>query len=122
MAQAEIQAGYESFPVGYYGGPRPGKSRYTKDDYLWMVTPEFGAAYCMPTEFVDATLKGAEAVAYKLVYEGLENCGFGGNRELRCLFCNHHSASSPTGIGRTFQESHCREWAHSRCPPMTAAW
>ncbi|MBK9235412.1 MAG: hypothetical protein IPO19_04805 [Rhodoferax sp.] len=67
--------------MGYYSGPRPGKSRYTKDDYLWVVTPEFAAAYCMPSEFIDKTLKGAEAIAYKLVYEGAENCGFGGNKE-----------------------------------------
>lgn len=81
MTQAEVQAKYQSCPVGYYSGPRPGKTRYTKDEYLWVVTPEFAAAYCMPPEFVDATLKGAEAIAYKPVYEGSENCGFGGNRE-----------------------------------------
>lgn len=81
MTQPEIQAAYQSCPVGYYSGPRPGKSRYTKDEYLWVVTPEFAKAWCMPPEFVDATLKGAEAVAYKLVYEGSENCGFGGNKE-----------------------------------------
>lgn len=81
MTSAEVKAAYQSCPVGYYSGPRPGKSRYTKDDYLWVVTPEFAAAYCMPPESVDKTLKGAEAIAYKLVYEGAENCGFGGNKE-----------------------------------------
>jgi len=81
MTQAEVQAAYQSCPVGYYSGPRPGKTRYTKDDYLWVVTLEFAAAYCMPPEFIDKTLKGAEAIAYKLVYEGSENCGFGGNKE-----------------------------------------
>lgn len=81
MTPAEVKAAYQSCPVGYYSGPRPGKSRYTKDDYLWVVTPEFAAAYCMPSEFIDKTLKGAEAIAYKLVYEGAENCGFGGNKE-----------------------------------------
>ena len=35
----------------------------------------------MPPEFIDKTLKGAEAVAYKPVQEGSENCGFGGNKE-----------------------------------------
>lgn len=81
LTQAEVQAAYQSCPVGYYSGPRPGKSRYTKDEYLWVVTPEFAKAWCMPPEFVDATLKGAEAVAYKPVQEGAENCGFGGNKE-----------------------------------------
>ena len=31
--------------MGYYSGPRPGKNRYTKDEYLWVVTPEFAAGY-----------------------------------------------------------------------------
>jgi hypothetical protein len=79
--EAELRAKYQNCPEGYYSGPRPGKRWYTKDEYLWVVTPEFAAAYCMPPEFVDKELKGAEAIAYKLVQEGSENCGFGGNRE-----------------------------------------
>lgn len=81
VSEAELRAKYQSCPMGYYSGPRPGKNRYTKDEYLWVVTPEFAAAYCMPPEFVDATLKGAEAIAYKPVQEGSENCGFGDNKE-----------------------------------------
>lgn len=42
----------------------------------------------MPPEFIDNTLKGAEAVAYKLVQEGAENCGFGGNK----LACSRRTA------------------------------
>ena len=81
LTEAELRAKYQNCPEGYYSGPRPGKRRYTKDDYLWVVTPEFAAAYCMPPEFIDKELKGAEAIAYKPVQEGAENCGFGGNRE-----------------------------------------
>lgn len=81
VSEVELRAKYQSCPLGYYSGPRPGKNRYTKDEYLWVVTPEFAAAYCMPSEFVDATLKGAEAIAYKPVQEGSENCGFGDNKE-----------------------------------------
>lgn len=81
LTDAELRAKYQNCPEGYYSGPRPGKRRYTKDDYLWIVTPEFAAAYCMPPEFIDKELKGAEAIAYKPVQEGAENCGFGGNRE-----------------------------------------
>jgi hypothetical protein len=77
----DLEAQYRSCPQGYYSGPRAGRNRYTKDEYLWVVTPEFAAAYCMPPEFIDKTLKGAEAVAYKPVQEGAENCGFGGNKE-----------------------------------------
>lgn len=78
---AELERQYKSCPAGYYGGPRPGRNRYTKDEYLWVVTPEFAKAWCMPPEFVDVTLKGAEAIAYKPVQEGAEHCGFGGNKE-----------------------------------------
>lgn len=78
---SDPEAQYKSCPEGYYSGPRPGRTRYTKDEYIWVVTPEFAAAYCMPPEFVDKNLKGAEAVAYKPVYEGYESCGFGGNKE-----------------------------------------
>ena len=81
-ASADPEALYKSCPEGYYSGPRPGRTRYTKDEYIWAVTPEFAAAYCMPPEFVDKNLKGAEAVAYKPVYEGYESCGFGGNKEV----------------------------------------
>lgn len=80
-AALDLETQYRSCPQGYYSGPRAGRNRYTKDEYLWVVTPEFAAAYCMPPEFIDKTLKGAEAVAYKPVQEGSENCGFGGNKE-----------------------------------------
>lgn len=81
LKEVEVRAKYQNCPEGYYSGPRPGKRRYTKDEYLWVVTPEFAAAYCMPPEFIDKELQGAEAIAYKPVQEGAENCGFGGNRE-----------------------------------------
>ena len=81
LSEGGLKAQYQNCPLGYYSGPRPGKTRYTKDEYLWVVSPEFAKAWCMPPEFVDSTLKGAEAIAYKPVQEGSENCGFGGNKE-----------------------------------------
>jgi hypothetical protein len=86
-ADPEVQ--YKSCAEGYYSGPRPGRTRYTKDEYLWVVTPEFAAAYCMPPEFVDKGLKGAEAIAYKPVYAGYENCGFGGQKEVCSRAMSH---------------------------------
>lgn len=77
----DMEAQYRACPMGYYSGPRPGRSRYTKDEYLWVVTPAFAAEYCMPTEFVDPTLKGAEAIAYRPVQDGAEYCDFGGSKE-----------------------------------------
>ncbi|WP_136419244.1 hypothetical protein [Herbaspirillum sp. ST 5-3] len=81
LTEAEIKSKYQNCSDGYYSGPRPGKTHYTKDDYLWVVSPEFASKYCMPPEFVDANLKGAEAVAFHLLQEGAEQCGYGGNKE-----------------------------------------
>jgi hypothetical protein len=86
---ADLEAQYKSCAEGYYSGPRPGRVRYTKDEYIWVVTPEFAAAYCMPPEFVDKSLKGAEAIAYKPMYAGYENCGFGGQKEVCSRAMSH---------------------------------
>lgn len=83
LANAEIKTRYQNCELGYYHGAQPGKVRYVKDRYIWAVTPEFAKKFCMPQEFVSNELKGAEAVAFKLVPGGFgENCGFGGKTEL----------------------------------------
>jgi len=80
LTDTQIKANYQNCEGGWYSGPRPGKSRYAKDPWLWVVTPAFAQKYCMPPEFVSAELKGAEAVAFRLLSKGDdENCGFGGN-------------------------------------------
>ncbi len=85
------RARFESRPVdpakacegGYYSGPRQGRVRYTKDTFVWVVTPEFARRFCMPEQFVDATLKGAEAIAYRIEADPFEEiCGWGGNKEV----------------------------------------
>lgn len=83
LNEVEIKAKYQNCPDGYYSGPRPGKTRYAKDNYLWVVSPEFAQRYCMPPEFVDKELKGAEAVAFRLAPGGFgEQCGWGGQKEV----------------------------------------
>ena len=82
LSEEEIRKKYRNCSEGYYSGPQPGKTRYTKDDYLWVVSPEFAKRYCMPPEFIDTELKGALAIAYKPVQEGTEECGFGGQKEV----------------------------------------
>ena len=83
LSEAEVWAKYQSCPNGYYSGPRPGKARYTKDNFLWVVTPEFARKFCMPPEFVSSELKGAEAVAFRIVEEAdEERCGWGGREEV----------------------------------------
>lgn len=80
LSDAEVKAKYQHCPGGWYAGPRPGKARFTKDTFLWTVTPEFAERFCMPEEFISTELKGAEAVAFKLRQDTDEvNCGFGGN-------------------------------------------
>jgi hypothetical protein len=83
LANAEIKTRYQNCELGYYHGAQPGKVRYVKDRYIWAVTPEFAKKFCMPQAFVSEELKGAEAVAFKLVPGGFgENCGFGGKAEV----------------------------------------
>lgn len=80
LTDSEVKAKYQNCEGGWYSGPRPGKARYAKDPWLWVVTPAFAQKYCMPPEFVSNELKGAEAVAFRLLSKGDdENCGFGGN-------------------------------------------
>lgn len=83
LTDAEVKARYRNCPRGYYSGPQPGKARYTKDHYIWAVTPAFAAKFCMPKEFISTELKGAEAVAYRMrVDDYEESCGFGGRAEV----------------------------------------
>ena len=83
LSDGNIKAKYQNCPEGYYSGPRPGKARYAKDNYLWVVSPEFAQRYCMPSEFIDKDLKGAEAIAFTLApgWPG-EQCGWGGKKEV----------------------------------------
>ena len=83
LTEQEVQARYQNCPRGNYAGPRPGKSRFTKDPWVWAVTPRFAAEFCMPPEYISTELKGAEAVAYRMVQEQDEIvCGWGGNAEV----------------------------------------
>ena len=83
LTEQEVRAKYQNCANGYYSGPRPGKTTYTKDKWVWAVTPEFAKNFCMPAEFVSTELKGAEAVAYKLVEDQIEErCGWGGSAEV----------------------------------------
>ena len=83
LSEAQVREKYQNCPNGYYTGPRPGKARYTRDRFLWVVTPEFARKFCMPPEFVSPELKGAEAVAFRIVEDAdEERCGWGGREEV----------------------------------------
>jgi hypothetical protein len=80
---AAVELEYKSCPKGHYGGPRPHRVRFTRDLWIWVVTPEFAKQYCMPKEFVSEELKGAEAIAFKMYGEpDQSSCGFGGKSEV----------------------------------------
>jgi hypothetical protein len=80
LAPEQLKAKYRSCPNGWYKGPQNGKTSYTQDAYLWVVTPAFAKRFCMPMEFVHEGLKGAEAVAFRIVRKTDEiSCGLGGN-------------------------------------------
>eukprot|EP01041_Mallomonas_annulata_P026777 gene26777-48206_t len=90
LTQAQVKTQYENCPSGHYTGPRPGKARYTKDPWLWVVTPEFARKFCMPPEFVSSELQGAEAIAYKMVQnQDEEVCGWGDNPDV-CRRASEH--------------------------------
>jgi hypothetical protein len=78
-----LEQQYKNCPNGYYNGPRPGRVRYTKDPWMWVVTPAFAQKHCFPAEFISTELKGAEAIAVK-IYENPDEivCGWGDNKEV----------------------------------------
>ncbi len=92
QAQEKQRPQEESCTDGYYTGPRAGRKNYSHDKYIWVVTPAFAKRFCMPPEFVDEALKGAEAIAFRMstsegfgrpctVIDGKEDCP--GEEELR---------------------------------------
>lgn len=84
MTDAQVKATYQNCANGYYSGPRPGKTTFTKDTWTWVVTPEFAKNFCMPPKFISTELKGAEAIAYKYVQDqDEERCNVRGS-EMAC--------------------------------------
>lgn len=61
-------------PDGQYAGKQSGKETYYKDDYLWAVSRDFAARFCMPEEYITDDLKGAEAIAYRFKRGDREAC------------------------------------------------
>lgn len=70
---------------GYYTGPRQGRRNYSNDKYLWVVTPEFAKRFCMPEHMISKDLKGAEAIAFRMV-DGADSdqCGVDDDGTTQC--------------------------------------
>lgn len=58
-----------------------------EDNNVWVYTSRFAEAYGMPRRWIDDSLVGAEAVAFRSHDFGVRNCGWGGRQDLcpRCL-------------------------------------
>lgn len=82
---AEKEKQWQSCEAAHYTGPREGRRNYTLDNYLWVVTPEFAKRYCMPEAMVSNELKGAEAIAFRMVDGAdMDRCGVDDQGQHRC--------------------------------------
>jgi len=82
---------FEPRTYEYNRTPRKGYRVITKDPNVWVYTSEFAQRFGMPEEWVDDTLEGAQAVAYRIEASNRERCGYFGEKEscrpdLQCVF------------------------------------
>ena len=61
--------------------PSHAKNRYWKDPNVWVYTPEFAERFAMPTKWATDELKGAQAAAFRIVYNHEQTCGWFGDPE-----------------------------------------
>lgn len=54
----------------------PTNGVHFKDNNVWVYTSSFAKRFGMPSEWIDDSLKGAEAVAYRVEWGSLQECGF----------------------------------------------
>lgn len=55
---------------------RKGGSTFYRDPFVWVYTSSFAKRYGMPKEWIDDSLKGAEAVAFRHMPSNAVQCGF----------------------------------------------
>ena len=58
--------------------PRKGRSTYLKDPNVWVYSRDFAERFGMPERWIDNTLEGAEAVAFRIEGSRKEFCGYFG--------------------------------------------
>lgn len=95
-AQEDAKAGeeprYYDPPVSweqrftFKGQSRPGP--YSKDPNVWVYTENFAKRFGMPKEWVDPSLRGIEAAAWRITPSGHRTCGWGGQENA----CKHEYA------------------------------
>lgn len=85
QALATQEKEWQSCEGGYYTGPRQGRRNFTNDKYLWVVTPQFAKRFCMPEHLVSNDLKGAEAIAFRMVDGAdMDMCGVDDDGKANC--------------------------------------
>ena len=60
---------------------RKGGSTFYRDPFVWVYTSSFAKRYGMPEEWVDDSLKGAEAIAFRHMPTNAVECGFFRNKD-----------------------------------------
>jgi len=58
--------------------PGAGRNTYTKDPHVWVYTSEFAKRFGMPEKWIDDSLEGAQAIAYRAETSNVEKCGWFG--------------------------------------------
>jgi hypothetical protein len=93
QAENYIPYGYTFKPHTYdlKTTPRKGNRTFTKDPNVWVYTSEFAQRFGMPEKWIDDSLEGAQAVAYRVQVSNRETCGYFGEKEscrpnLSCIF------------------------------------
>lgn len=71
---------YHYFHTPEIAVKRKGGSTFYRDPFVWVYTSSFAKRYGMPKEWVDDSLKGAEAIAFRHMPSNAVQCGFFRNK------------------------------------------
>ena len=92
-AENYVPYGYKFEPYDYEINikPRKGSDTYLKDPNVWVYTSSFAERFGMPEKWIDDSLKGAEAVAFRIESSNTETCGYFRDEEqcrpnIYCIF------------------------------------
>ena len=94
VADKYVPVRYKFEPLPKYDElrkPRKGRGTYQKDPNVWVYTRAFAERFGMPERWIDESLEGAEAVAYRVEQSQVQTCGYFGEEEncrprLSCVF------------------------------------
>ncbi|NKC15618.1 MAG: hypothetical protein GKR94_26495 [Gammaproteobacteria bacterium] len=92
-AENYVPYGYKFQPFSYDAitNPREGRFTFSKDPNVWVYTRRFAQRFGMPAQWIDDSLQGAEAIAFRIEQSNTQTCGYFGEadncrRNLDCVF------------------------------------